>query len=59
MNAAVFVSMSDRKMASLIDGARRRVGVAVPAVRQETAKGAANACRSTRPRARRHRDGLR
>ena len=38
MTASVFVAMSDRKMASLIDGAKHRVAVAIPAVRQETAR---------------------
>ncbi len=33
MTTAVFVSMSDRKMASLITAAKRRVAVAVPAIR--------------------------
>jgi hypothetical protein len=38
MKASVFVSMSDQKMASLIDGAKRRVAVAMPAVWQQTAE---------------------
>jgi hypothetical protein len=43
MNASVFISMSDRKMALLINGAKRRVIVAIPAVRQETASALQNA----------------
>jgi len=43
MKASVFVSMSDRKMASLIEAAKCRVAVATPAVRAETAKALQNA----------------
>ena len=43
MNAPVFIALSDAKMVSLINGAERRVAVAMPAVRQKTAGALLNA----------------
>jgi hypothetical protein len=49
MMRPLFVSMSDRKMASLIAEAKRRVAVAVPAIRPYTAEALVTAARRIPP----------